>query len=233
MQSFKDFGLLDDHEEVTIESWNSLLPRTLSARVKASDVSDVHTDNRSLERFMREVLLGGQSSNILEETAFRDALGALEWLGLWSTIGSATDVMAGVAVPLGPHTPLEFFAMVLAHRLRYAATERDMVVLSHEVIVRGLDEAHQEEVHRSSLVAYGDGSGSAMARTVGLPVAFAALDILDGKVKVRGVTGPNEREVYEAVLGRLDRAGLGMIESVETVDAASPTIEETLCYSSL
>jgi len=230
MQSFKDFGLLDDREKVTIDSWCSLLPRTLSTRVKASGVSDVHTDNRSLDTFMREVSLGGQFSN---ETAFRDALGALEWLGLWSTNGSVKDVMAGVAVPLGPHTPLEFFAMVLAHRLRYAATERDMVVLSHEVIVRGLDGAPQEEVHRSSLVAYGDGTGSAMARTVGLPVAFAALGVLDGKVRVRGVTGPNEREVYEAVLGRLDQAGLGMVESVEIVNGANPTVEETLRYSSL
>jgi len=230
MQSFKDLGLLDDHEEVTIDSWSSFLPRTLSARVKA--FSDVHINSRSLETFMREISLGGQFFNISEE-AFRDALGALKWLGLWSTNGSAKDVMAGVAVPLGPHTPLEFFAMVLAHRLRYAATERDMVVLSHEVIVRGRDSVHQEEVHRSSLVAYGDGSGSAMAKTVGLPVAFAALDVLDGKVRVRGVTGPNEREVYEAVLGRLDRAGLGMVESVGVVDAASSTVEETLRYSSL
>ena len=105
-------------------------------------------------------------------------------------------------------------------------------MLSHEVIVRGRDDPLQEEVHRSSLVAYGDGSGSAMAKTVGLPVAFAALDVLDGKVRVRGVTGPNEREVYEAVLGRLDQAGLGMVESVGVVDATSPTVEETLCYSS-
>jgi len=231
MQLFKDFGLLDDHEKVTIDSWSSFLPRTLSTRVKASGVSDVHINNQSLETFMREISLGGQFSNISEE-AFRDALGALEWLGLWSTNGSTKDVMASVAVPQGPRTPLEFFAIVLAQRLRYAATERDMVVLSHEVIVRGRDDPLQEEVHRSSLVAYGDGSGSAMAKTVGLPVAFAALDILDGKVRVRGVTGPNEREVYEAVLGRLDQAGLGMVESVEVVDATSPTVEETLCYSS-
>jgi len=232
MQLFKDFGLLDDHEKVTIDSWSSFLRRTLSTRVKASGVSDVHINNRSLETFMREISLGGQFSNISEE-AFRDALGALEWLGLWSTSGSTKDVIAGVAVPQGPHTPLEFFAIVLAQRLRYAATERDMVVLSHEVIVRGRDGAPQEEVHRSSLVAYGDESGSAMAKTVGLPVAFAALDVLDGKVRVRGVTGPNEREVYEAVLGRLDQAGLGMVESVGVVDATSPTVEETLCYSSL
>ena len=52
-------------------------------------------------------------------------------------------------------------------------------------------------------------------------------------MRVRGVTGPNEREVYEAVLGRLDRAGLGMVESVGVVDAASSTVEETLRYSSL
>jgi len=232
MQSFKYLGLLEDHEKITIDSWSAFLPRALSVRAKAFSVSDVYMHNGSLETVMREVAPWDQFSKTSGKTTFRDALGALEWLGLWSTDRSSEDMMTSVAVPSGLRTPLELFAIVLAHRLRYAAAERDMVVLSHEVIVRDLGGAHEEEVHKSSLVVYGDESASAMARTVGLPVAFAALEILDGKVRARGVTGPNEREVYEAVLGRLDRAGLGMVESVEIVDAACCTVEKSLHHSS-
>lgn len=236
MQSFKDLGLLDDSEKITIDSWAALLPRALSIKLKASCGFDVDMNNRSLESIMRDTVPWDQALNVAGRTAFSDALSALEWLGLWSASGTAKDVMRGVTVPMAAHTPLELFAMVLAHRLRYAATERDMVVLSHEVIVRGPNGVtQQEEVHRSSLVTYGDESASAMARTVGLPIAFAALDVLDGKVKRRGVSGPNEREVYEAVLGRLEEAGLGMVENVEAVKPGHGigTVEESLRASSL
>lgn len=38
-------------------------------------------------------------------------------------------------VPTTAHTPVELFTMILAHKLRYAPEERDMVVLSQEVLL--------------------------------------------------------------------------------------------------
>jgi alpha-aminoadipic semialdehyde synthase len=244
MQSFKDLGLLEDSEKISIGSWGSFLSSALSAKLKSSCGFDVDMNNRSLETIMREALPWNQIQDLSDKTAFSQTLHALEWLGLWSANGSTKDAMSGLFVPMNAHTPLELFAMVLGHKLRYAATERDMVVLSHEVIVRGPNgsptQEEVEEVHRSSLVAYGDESASAMARTVGLPVAFAALDVLDGKMKTRGVSGPSEREVYESVLGRLEEAGLGMVESCEVVKKGggasgmmSGTVEESLRESSV
>jgi alpha-aminoadipic semialdehyde synthase len=129
-------------------------------------------------------------------------------------------------------TPLELFAMILGNKLKYGPMERDMVVLSHEVIVHGDQQHSQQEAHRSTLVAYGDESASAMAKTVGLPVAFAALDVLDGRVEMRGVCGPNEKEIYKSVLGKLEEVGLGMVESVEVVETGEvKTVEESLVRS--
>ena len=90
-----------------------------------------------------------------------------------------------------------------------------MVVLSHE-LVASVPGSSQDEVHTSSLIAVGDSKASAMARCVGLPVAIAALHVLDGGVKLRGVHGPTDRQVYEHMLPRLEEAGLGMRESVGT-----------------
>lgn len=53
-----------------------------------------------------------------------------------------------------------------------------------------------------------------MSRCVGLPVAFAALQVLDGGVSMRGVAGPTDESVYGAVLRGLEEVGLGMKESV-------------------
>jgi alpha-aminoadipic semialdehyde synthase len=103
---------------------------------------------------------------------------------------------------------------LLAFKLRYKPNERDMVILSHEVIAKGQAAGALEEVYTSSLITYGTPSASAMARTVGLPVALAALNILDGKVTVRGVMGPSDPSVYGPVLRGLEEVGLGMTESL-------------------
>jgi len=114
---------------------------------------------------------------------------------------------------------LDLFALLLAHKLRYEPHERDMVLLSHELISRSRSpdpcmEA-REEIHTSSLIVRGTPEHSAMALTVGLPVAFAALRILDGEVRVRGVAGPTaDVELYRLILEDLETAGLGMRTSV-------------------
>jgi len=55
-----------------------------------------------------------------------------------------------------------------------------------------------------------------MARTVGLPVAIAALNVLDGRVAIRGVAGPTDSSIYRPVLMGLEEAGLGMKEVITT-----------------
>jgi alpha-aminoadipic semialdehyde synthase len=129
--------------------------------------------------------------------------------------------------PLEPihSTPLDLFAKLLAHKLRYAKNERDIVVLVHEVIASCQDSQDEEEIHTSSLVIYGSDHGSAMARSVGIPVAIAALAVLDGAVEplratfnstipIRGVHGPGHASIRERVLEGLEKAGIGMKESV-------------------
>lgn len=90
-----------------------------------------------------------------------------------------------------------------------------MVVLSHEIIARPRERAEgQAQAYKSSLVTYGTPHASAMARTVGLPVAIAALHVLDGKVDGRGVMRPDDPNVYRPVLRGLEEMGLVMKENV-------------------
>ena len=94
-----------------------------------------------------------------------------------------------------------------------------MVFLSHELIARPRSEDPdtdaREEIHTSSLIVRGTPEHSAMALTVGLPVAFAALRILDGGIHVRGVRGPTaDAGLYRPILRDLETVGLGMQESI-------------------
>jgi saccharopine dehydrogenase-like NADP-dependent oxidoreductase len=49
---------------------------------------------------------------------------------------------------------------------------------------------------------------TAMAKTVGLPVAIAALKILKKEIKTPGVQLPITKEVYEPILKELEEYGI-------------------------
>ena len=49
---------------------------------------------------------------------------------------------------------------------------------------------------------------TAMARTVGLPVAIATLAILNGKITTPGVQIPIQKEVYNPILKELEEYGI-------------------------
>ena len=61
----------------------------------------------------------------------------------------------------------------------------------------------------SQMVCIGqDQTYTAMAKTVGLPVAMATLLILNGKIKTYGVQLPILKEVYLPVLEELEKYGI-------------------------
>jgi alpha-aminoadipic semialdehyde synthase len=193
MHSFKAIGLLTDSKRITIDKWQSLVRASLESRLGIH----IPDDSASLHSALSDVI----PSYSLDRT-----LSALTWLSQQSL---PSEPPAPVA------TPIDLFAMLLQHKLRYAPHERDLVVLGHEVITRSeAPEQQRIEVHSSSLVVYGTPTASAMARCVGLPIAFAALLVLDGSVRVRGVTGPADKSLYRGILERMEEAGLAMREAV-------------------
>ena len=192
MYSLKSIGLLSDSTPISVDSWASLPHKALATQLG----TPVPVDPASLVSALTDALPLSRIEPTLE---------ALAWL---------TDPSAGLPpVPTTPTLPIYLLTILLSHRLRYAPDERDLVILSHEIVTE--DPAlgpSGTEVHTSSLIAYGSADASAMSRCVGLPVALAALHVLDGRVAMRGVGGPTDRGVYESVLGGLERLGLGMKE---------------------
>jgi saccharopine dehydrogenase-like NADP-dependent oxidoreductase len=124
-------------------------------------------------------------------------LDRLEWLGLFED----------APITLENPTYLDLLVDRMDQRLRFAEGERDMLVLYHEVDYRDADGAQRQT--RATMVEYGIPKGdSAMARTVGLPAAYAICRILDGSITRRGVCIPVDRESYEPILADLADAGI-------------------------
>lgn len=222
MQSFKSLGMLETKKTIHIQRWTSFVQECLALRYR-NDI-DLGKDPLSI------------ISNLIPTNHIEALYQALEWLSLVPPVIASASPIPMPALPDAPMAPIEIFAYLLAHKMRYKPQECDMVVLSHEVITRpkqteGERQAQQEDdvqVHKSSLITYGTPRASAMARTVGIPVAIAALRVLDEKVDIRGVARPDDPNVYDPVLRGLQEVGLGMKEHV---GKAANTVEAKLIAS--
>jgi alpha-aminoadipic semialdehyde synthase len=215
MYSFGAIGLLEPSKPIVLDRWSSLARLALEQKFGLSLPAG---DLPSLKSALAGVLPTSHIPALLE---------ALSWLHLIPSASSPTPTTMGSRqppVPALPIAPADALAQHLAHALRYAPHERDLVLLHHEIVSRDRHSG-TEQVHTSTLTAYGDARASAMARTVGLPVAFAARRVLDGAVRATGVCGPTVDEaVWKGVLKGLESRGLGVRESVKS----EPSMEGAL-----
>jgi saccharopine dehydrogenase-like NADP-dependent oxidoreductase len=88
--------------------------------------------------------------------------------------------------------------------------DKDLVVMLHEIEYEKNDQRH---TLNSTLVLRGeDGIRTAMAKTVGLPLAIAAKLILLDKIKISGLHIPVIPEIYQPVMDELKDSGISFTE---------------------
>jgi alpha-aminoadipic semialdehyde synthase len=113
--------------------------------------------------------------------------------------------------------PIDLFAALLSQKLAYAPHERDSCLLHHTFKLSSpggvSGNQSQEQTVTASLLFNGTEKESAMSVTVGKTLAFAARRVLDGDVRVRGVTGPYDKEVWGGVLSDLENVGVRVNET--------------------
>ena len=88
-----------------------------------------------------------------------------------------------------------------------------MIVMQHLFEVQTKDGIKKIN---SSLVAFGeDATYTAMAKTVGLPLAISVDLFLEGKIKLTGLHVPVIPEIYEPILEKLEEFGIRFIEKAQ------------------
>ena len=113
-------------------------------------------------------------------------------------------------VGLTKATPAEILQKILMDSWTLGEEDKDMIVMYHKFGYELNGENYQID---STMVTLGeDQTYTAMAKTVGLPVAIAALAILNGKIKTPGVQIPITKEVYEPILKELETFNIKFIE---------------------
>lgn len=103
-------------------------------------------------------------------------------------------------------TPAQILEKILANSWTLAPNDKDMIVMYHKI---GYELNGEKKQIDSTMICIGDDQTyTAMAKTVGLPLAIAALKILKGIISTPGVQMPIEEEVYAPILKELEENGI-------------------------
>ena len=115
-------------------------------------------------------------------------------------------------VGLKDATPVQILEKILTDSWTLQPKDKDMIVMYHKF---GYELNGKKQQIDSKMVCIGeDQTYTAMAKTVGLPVAMATLLILNGKIKTPGVQLPIREEVYLPILKELEEYGVVFKEQI-------------------
>ena len=103
-------------------------------------------------------------------------------------------------------TPAQCLQHILENKWTLEETDKDMIVMYHKFgfLLNG----EQKQIDSTMVIIGENQTYTAMAKTVGLPVAIAALKILNKEITQPGVQLPIAREVYEPILKELEDYGI-------------------------
>lgn len=150
-----------------------------------------YNPNDSVELKLMHYLKIDQDNDIMEK---------LEWLGIFEK----------TKIGLKEATPAQILQHILEQKWNLDPGDKDMIVMWHKFIYEL--NGKQTEVHSSMITIGDDQVNTAMAKTVGLPLAIATKLILQGKINMSGVVVPIHKEIYEPVLKELEEEGIFFTE---------------------
>lgn len=109
-------------------------------------------------------------------------------------------------LPKTKGTPAQILQSILELDWVLKPEDRDMIVMQHLFEIKTKNGLRKLSL---SLVSFGqDSVYTAMAKTVGLPLAIAVDLFLDGKIKRTGLHIPVLPEIYEPILEEMERLGI-------------------------
>ncbi len=132
------------------------------------------------------------------------AMEAITWLGIFEDTQIPTE---------GIKTSADILQSIIEDKWRLLPSDKDMIIMQHQI---EYERKQQIFKLKSTMVVKGDNDvQSAMAKTVGLPMAILAIKILQGKIntqRLNGVHIPIMPEVYNPVLKELEKHGISFTD---------------------
>jgi saccharopine dehydrogenase-like NADP-dependent oxidoreductase len=163
-----------------------------------------HSETMSYRDFLNSFLPYHPTDSV--EIKTRLALGIEQDDIMWDKLLELDLFNAKKIVGLKEATPAQILERILNDCWTLQPEDKDMIVMYHKF---GYELNGERKQIDSKMVCIGDDQTyTAMAKTVGLPVAMATLQILNGNIKTPGVQLPIRKEVYEPILKELETFGV-------------------------
>lgn len=133
------------------------------------------------------------------------SIAMVTWLGIFEAEAITTDKRSSAEILLD----------VLLRKWAMKPDDKDLVIMRHEV--EYIHKSNKKTTLTSTMIVKGDDSKhSAMAKTVGLPMAILTKLVLTQKLKApTGVHIPNMPAVYRPVLAELEELGVMFREEID------------------
>jgi saccharopine dehydrogenase (NADP+, L-glutamate forming) len=122
----------------------------------------------------------------------------------------STGILEETKIGITNASPARVLQHLLEQKWVLKPGDKDMIVMQH-IFDYTID--NKAKRLTSSLVVKGENTiHTAMAKTVGLPLAIAALLLIEGKLKSKGVQLPVMEEMYVPILKELQSIGIEFVE---------------------
>jgi saccharopine dehydrogenase-like NADP-dependent oxidoreductase len=139
-------------------------------------------------------------------------LDKIEWLGLFSDekiLGFSHDGKLGYTQT----TIAEVLQNLMVEKWKLNPSDKDLILMQHEFIYELNGKI--KKLYSSLILKGEDHQYTAMAKTVGLPLAIFAKLLMSGLKYEPGIHIPLDKWIYEPVLRELEKNGIQFIETEE------------------
>jgi saccharopine dehydrogenase-like NADP-dependent oxidoreductase len=182
------------------KAWNMFVQLGMTDDAYAME----NSDTMSYRDFINSFLPFHPSDSV--ETKTRLALGIEQDDIMWDKLLELDLFNPNKIVGLKNASPAQILEKILTDSWTLQPEDKDMIVMYHKF---GYEIDGVRKQIDSKMVCIGDDQTfTAMAKTVGLPVAMATLQILNGNIKTPGVQLPIRKEVYLPLLKELEELGV-------------------------
>ena len=166
------------------------------------------SENMSYRDFINAFLPYSPTDSV--ELKFRHALKIDQDDIVWDKFIELDIFNPNKMVTLKKASPAQILQKILIDSWTLSDSDKDMIVMYHKFGYELNGKQHQID---ATMVTIGeDQTYTAMAKTVGLPVAIATLAILNEKIKTPGIQIPISKEVYLPILNELKNFGIAFSE---------------------
>ncbi len=192
------------------EAWAQLVKLGLTDDSFSIDISKGMTCKQLVQAFLpasnAEGTLQSQLANYLTIEETSEPMQKLLWLNL----------LSDTPLELPNASPAQHLQHLLEQKWKLEAADKDMIVMVHafEYSLQGVS---KKLVSRLQIIG-DDQVYTAMAKTVGLPLAIVSKMILAGQIKQKGVVLPITEDIYIPVLEELAILGIRFIENESLIN---------------